>query len=220
MTKRGLLFGAVSGVIAPALLLLVLIGVTLGELSFLRDVGWSAVRRTEVEWPSLLALGRLGWLVVSAFVVCGLLGILFAAALARSVPTTAARVGARLLGLVSIALAAVAFKADRPGTPTSWHGLIHNGVYPVIPAASVAAAALLGYGLWNAPRWRAQALAALATLVVVVVALALTNVAAIAQLARYFLFAALLIWLEMLAVAVLRVVREVDAASKAGRSEP
>jgi hypothetical protein len=208
LTRRPTVFvGALAGVIAPALLVLVLAVVTLVELSFLHRLGWSAVRRTRVEWPSLLALGGVGWLVVVAFVVCGVLGIVFALALARSMPTTSAHLGAWLLALVSAALAVVAFKADKPGAQTSWHGRIHNDAYPVIPLASVGAAALLAYGLWRSPRWRIHALAALATLSVVVVALALTNITAIAQLARYFLFGSLLVWLETLAIALLRVAR-------------
>jgi hypothetical protein len=207
MSRRVLWFGAGAGVLAPPLLVVALVVATVAEWSFLRAIGWSALERSAVEWPSVLALGRVAWLVVAAFVACGALGLAFAVALACELPTRAARVGAGFLGLVSTTLVVVALRADRPDAPPSWHGRIHNDVYPLIPAASVAAAALLAYGLWRVSAWRGQARLALAALLVIVPALALTNVSPVAQLARYFLFGALLLWLEGLAVALSRVAR-------------
>ncbi len=207
MSRRVLSFGAGAGVLAPPLLVAALVVATVAEWSFLRSIGWSALERSAVEWPSVLALGRVGWLVVAVFVVCGALGLAFAVVLACELPTRAARVGAGLLGLVSSALIVVAFKADRPGAASTWHGRVHNDVYPLIPSASVAAATLLAYGLWHVSAWRGQARLALATLLVIVPALVLTNMSPVAQLARYVLFGALLLWLEGLAVALFRVAR-------------
>lgn len=205
--RRNLILGALAGVLAPLVLVVVLVVVTAAERPYLDRIGWSAIHRTAVEWPSLLALGHLGWLVVATFIVCGCLGFFFALSLARSMPTTSARLGAWFLALVSLALAGVAFKADPPGSPASWHGRIHNDVYPIIPAASIGAAALLAFGLRRLPRWGIHGRLALMALCVIALALALTNIADIAQLARYFLFGALLVWLETLALALLTLAR-------------
>jgi hypothetical membrane protein len=199
--------GAVAGAIIPPGLVVVLTTTTAAERSFLDDVGWSAVRRTAVEWPSVLLLSDLGWLVATAFVAAGLLAAVFGFAVAAAAPTRIARLGGLFLVIAAFTLALVALKPDPAGTATSWHGRVHNVAYPVMLAAALAAAGLWAIGLRHVSGWRGQARAAAIAGVIVALATGLTNVAAIAQLARYILFAALLAWVEFLAADLLLVQR-------------
>lgn len=61
--------------LAPAGLALVLLVLSLSERDYLRAIGWSPVRRTRTEWPSVLALGPHGWVLTIAFVAAGVLAV-------------------------------------------------------------------------------------------------------------------------------------------------
>jgi hypothetical protein len=208
-TVRGrLLMGAVAGVIAPALFALTVLTVTLADWSFLSSYGWSAVHRTPVEWPSVLMLGPRRWVVIGAFLACGLLGIAFAAALQTIAPTRRARIGALFIGLLSVALCLEAFPPDHaPATTASWHDTIHGWAYPLIPLASVGATASLAWGLRGVRGWDTLVPLSLVTLAVITPAIAVTAGDELAQLARYFFFGPLTVWLEALALIALRNVR-------------
>jgi hypothetical protein len=204
------LSGGVAGAVAPPLLVIVLVAATAAEWPFLRENGWSVWRRTEVGWPSILAAGGGVWAVAVsvAFAVCGILACVFALSLFRAMSTPPSRVGAFLLAVVAGALVLVAVPADPPNVgERSWHAQIHDVVYPIIPVGSIIAAALLAWGLARQPGWRPQARLSLAVLLVSVPSFFLTGVDAVGQLARYVLFGALLVWLELLAVALLRSLR-------------
>jgi hypothetical protein len=202
--NRADVLGTAAGVVAPVLFAAVAVGLTFHERAFLDGSGWSPVHRAPVEWPSLLALGPDGWLMSATFVACGVLGLLFARAVARRLP--AAVPGAALVAVVSIAVALEAFKADKPmrSGGASWHDRIHGGVYPVIPVAAIAAAAFLARSLWLRASDRRLARLSLGTAVVMSVGGIASLEGGIAQLARYVLFAALLVWLEALALTVAR----------------
>jgi Protein of unknown function (DUF998) len=209
--------GAAAGLFASALLAAVFVGLTVYQADHLRAMGWSAVHRSKVEWPSLLELGPAGWIEVVVFILIGPLGLLFALALFRSLRTKASRAGAALLGLMSLAVPFMAFEPDVPAHlgAQSWHSAIHNGVYPVIPASALLAGVCLAVGLRNEPGWRSQASVAAGFLAIAVVSLAVAEVAAVAQLARYFFFGALLAWMILLTVVMLRMVRN-DRSPRGG----
>jgi hypothetical protein len=200
--------GAAAGLLASALLASLFAGLTVYQSQHLRAVGWSAVHRTKVEWPSLLELGPAGWIEVAAFILVGPLGLLFALALFRNLQTKAARAGAVMLGLMSLAIPFMAFKPDAPTHlgAQSWHSAIHNSVYPVIPASALLAGVFLAIGMPKEPGWRSQGFVALGFLAVAVTSLAVAEVAAVAQLARYFFFGSLLAWLVVLSLVMLRMV--------------
>lgn len=201
--------GAAAALLASALLGSVFLGLTVYQAPHLEAAGWSAVHRTKVEWPSLLELGPGGWIEVAAFILVGPLGLLFALALYRNLQQGLTRAGAAMLGLMSLAVPFMAFKPDAPAHlgVQSWHSAIHNGVYPVIPASAFAAGVCLALGLRNEPRWRPQASVSVGFLAVAVASLGVAEVTAVAQLARYFFFGALLAWIAALALVTLRVVR-------------
>lgn len=157
----------------------------------------------------MLALGPYGWVETTALVVCGVLGVGFGLALCAEMPTSLARLGAALVAVVALAVVFTAFTVDAPGDPTaSWHDRIHNGVYPLIPFASVAAAACLAGGLRRDQRWRLAATMSPVVACCLGVALGLSFIDAIAQLARYLLFVPLLVWIALLAQRLLVISRE------------
>jgi hypothetical protein len=202
-------WSALAGVLSPLVLAGTLLVATAVEWSFLRELGWSVAKQNEVGWPSILELGRIGWVVSGTFVVTGLMGLAFAASLYRVLPVRSARAAALLIGVASAALTLVAFNPDPPGTPQeSWHAEIHGRAYPVIPLACISAAAILAWSLWDKRNWSHQARISLAAVVVLAPAFLLTGVDAVGQLARYTLFGTLLLWLELLALALLRVLRD------------
>lgn len=118
----------------------------------LRHDGYSVAR----DPVSSLALGPPGWLQITNFVVCGLLTLLFALGLRRSlqpgpgsrtVPLLVAIWGAGLIG-------AGAFLTDPLDGPVTWHGQLHDLAFS-LPAfvaltAAMPAAALARRSAWFA----------------------------------------------------------------------
>jgi hypothetical protein len=114
-----------------------------------------------------------------------------------------------LLAVVGASLVVVALPPDLADAGIrSWHGRVHNYVYPLIPLGSMAAAALLVVAPLRGTRWEVQGVLALAALCLLVPSFLLTGVGAIGQLARYVLFGTLMIWLDLIALALLGAVRE------------
>jgi hypothetical protein len=208
------------GGLAPALFLVVLVVLTVAERDFLRRAGWSAVHRTPVEWPSLLALGHYGWVMITTFVIGGICGVALATAMWSVAVAGGERVVAAFVALMSVAIALEAFRPDSPQSTgaASWHDAIHSGVFPAIPIASLAAAAAAIYtGRRAAPPLIGVAGGA-ALLGAMVVGLGLTNVDSIAQLARYLYFGALLAWIELIALGTLARSREASPVPTRRRS--
>jgi hypothetical protein len=206
---------SIAGGLAPPLFLIVLVVLTVAERDFLRRVGWSAVHRTPVEWPSLLALGHYGWVMITTFVICGIGGVALATAMWRVAVAGGERVVAALVALMSVAIALEAFRPDSPQSTgaSSWHDAIHNGVFPAIPIASLAAAAAaIHTGRRAAPPLIGVA-GGVALLGAMIVGVALTSVDVIAQLARYVYFGALLTWIELVALGTLARSQEASLGS-------
>ena len=198
---------ALAGVLAPILFATVVAVLTVVEYDFARDLGWHPIRRTAAGWPSLLALGDLGWLLTATLVLCGLLGVAFAVGLYRGTKGSPwSTVGAAALAVLAVAVGLEAFTTDPPGSlarPT-WHGEIHDAAYPVVVVSALAAPAFLAVGLARDPRWRSYAVYSLATAVVLLAALVLQVERSYAQLLEYPFFGALLLWLELLALRLLQ----------------
>jgi Protein of unknown function (DUF998) len=212
--------GVGAGLLAPPLFLAVIVGLTVRQASFLDASRWSAIHRSKVQWPSLLALGPSGWLMVTTFVLCGAMAVAFGGALAVAVPTLMARVGAVLICAIGVALCFVAFKADPPewaGEP-SWHDQIHNAAYPIIPLFGILSALLLSAGLWRESEWVTASRISACAAGAIASGLVLTGVDSIAQLARYFLFGFLLLWIEFLALTCRRVQRRARQGTGAATS--
>lgn len=191
-----------AGLAAAALLAVVFVVLSLVERGFLARVGWSSIRRTSVEWPSLLERGPHGWVLQVAFVIGGMFGLVFSAALWSRATSRKERVGPLGLGVLSAAVSCMAFPPNLPASPVRWTNVVHNTVYPIIPVAALVAAFALVSDR-RAGRGRQRVSSAL-FLALSFVALGLTFVSAIAQVARSAFFAALLLWIAYLAWVELR----------------
>lgn len=108
----------------------------------IEDGGW-------VSWPSSLALGGLaGVPMIAAFLWLGGCYAVFALGALRPAAVSTLAVTGYLITAGGDTL--LAFPTDAPGTPTSWHGMLHvTGVVVATVGTLVAA-----YGLLRATRGR------------------------------------------------------------------
>ncbi len=198
---------ALAGVLAPILFAVVVLVLSVVEYDFARDLGWHPVRRTAAGWPSLLALGDVGWLLTATLACCGVLGVAFAVGLYGCTKGSGwSGVGAATLAVLAVAVGLEAFTTDPPGSlaRTTWHGEIHAHAYPVVVVAALAAPVFLAVGLARDPRWRRYAAYSLAAACVLLTTLVLQVERSYAQLLEYPFFATLVLWLELLALRLLR----------------
>ena len=94
--------GGLAGIIGPGLFGSVLIVLTLLEDDFMRSLGWSPLSLSTTEWPSGLALREYGYIMSAAFLVNGIMVVLFGLGLWKALPpTTTPRVATALLILNS-----------------------------------------------------------------------------------------------------------------------
>ena len=198
-----------AGLAAPVLWSVGVLAATVHEHAYLDSIGWSAIHRSPVEWPSVLMIGPDGWLVSALFVACGILALVFVIALSRvareSVPTTVTLT----LILLGLAVSFVALPPDAPAaTDLSWHGRMHNWTYPAIPLLAILGQLRLAAGWGDRQRLR-RSLAALSLLLlpISIGGLVASNIAAVAQLGRYFLFGSIACWLAGLSLIVADVSR-------------
>ena len=200
-TKKIIIPAALVGMVGPVLFGVVLLALSVLEYNFMLSIGWRPLADPADAWPSGLALGPYGALQVANFVVSGLLLAFFAPGL--HLGTTARHsspLGPALLFVAGIAMALLGFETDpmqRLGS-RSTHGLIHDAAFVVFVLAFIAAL----FALWRRfrvnPRWRGHARYTLATGVVAVSLLPLPGVA------YYVFILALLAWIEVTAIRLLR----------------
>ena len=198
---------ALAGVVAPILLAAVVAVLTVAEYEFARDLGWHPIRRTAAGWPSVLALGDLGWLLTATLACCGVLGVAFAWGLYRCTRRSPwSTLGAATLAVLAVAVGLEAFTTDPPGSSAapSWHGDIHDTVYPAVVVSALAAPVFLAAGFASDPAWRSYAAYSAATAVTLLATLVLQVEESYAQLLEYPFFGALLLWLELLALRLLQ----------------
>jgi hypothetical protein len=166
---------ALGGLVGPWLWTLVVVLLTVVEYDELRAFGWTPGQDHGVNYPSSLALGRLGWLQMANFALFGVATIALAAALYRVVrPRPLARVAPMLLGVAGVGLVLSAFPTDHgpPDAPTTWHGALHGLAFAVTFVPLLLAFLFLAAAFRGDPRWRgydwlgpAVALGAVASLV-------------------------------------------------------
>lgn len=189
---------AVAGAVGPALFAAVLVALTAIQYDFMLGIGWRPLEDPGGGWPSGLALGPHGWAMDAAFVLSGLLLMVFAAGLHHAM-RGGSKAGPALLFLSGVAMALLAFEADpiRRTGPRSWPGLVHDAAFVVFAVALLLALLALWGRMRGDPGWRRHASYTLATAVVCAACLALSGVA-------YYLFiAAALVWIEATAIKLL-----------------
>ena len=124
------------------------------EWDFLHGLAWTVVHAHDVNYPSSLARGDLGWVQSLNFAVLGLLTVLFARGLRTQfvrrrpgVVASGAFGAAALGGLLSV------FPTDLPGEPATWHGLLHGVGFVLLMLGNLVAFVAAGLALRGAPGW-------------------------------------------------------------------
>jgi hypothetical protein len=176
-----------------------LAALTLLQRHYLDTVGWSPLRRTAVEWPSLLALGPHGLALTVALVVAGALGVCVSRGLHRAAITGSLRTAAWFFLAMNIGVIAVAFSADAPGHPTSWHGEIHNAAYPCLLVAAIVSIVLIATTRTADDRWQSLRAGSIAILPIMLAGIGAAFIEPVAQLGRYFSVGGLLAWSALVA---------------------
>jgi hypothetical protein len=155
--------GAFAGLIAGPLFLTAVAVNTWASLDFLRGHGWQLIGGEDIPWPSSLAAGPYGWVQIAAFLLAGILTLLFGLALRRALPARRwSTVAAVLVIVAGAAIAASAFPVDSTmidtGNPSTWHGWIHGIAFlvalPSILLAPIATAVAMRHDArWHGLGW-------------------------------------------------------------------
>ncbi len=180
-------------------------GLTLAQYSFLRGLRWHPLYAPTTDWPSGLALGPYGWLMVVTFVGSGLLLAIFAVGLHAAIGGgSERRSGAALLVVAGIAMMLLGFKIDPTygDTPRTLHGAVHDAAFGVLGLSLVAALVVLSRQFARHPDWRGHARYTLVTGLLVAPAFALKG------LLFYLFLANTLAWIEITAMRLRRIGRD------------
>ncbi len=196
--------GAAAGIIGPALFAAVVLTLTLAQYPFMRSLGWDPILRPTFDWPSGLALGPLGWIMTTAFLVCGLLMSLFAWGLRGQLGDNAGQIGTIIMTWAGVAMMGLAFTTDRVITPLpiSWHSRLHDISFMALGLMIIPAMILLAISFQRYERWKR-----LSAITWVTFALAMPTFA-IKGPVFYAFLAAMLAWNEMTAIRLWRRTQE------------
>lgn len=183
--------------LGPLLLGGVIIVLTFVEYDFLRTLRWHPLYATTIDWPSGLSLGPYGWVMISAFILSGLLLAGFALGLYKELAADAgAKRATVLLFSAALAMLLLGFKTDPTyrTTPHTIHGLLHDGAFVLLGLTLLPAMFLLAHIFRRNPRWRDHARYTLITVLVIAPAFALKGIA------FYVFLAGVLAWFEITAI--------------------
>jgi hypothetical protein len=196
MSKRKRIrLAALAGIFGPFVLGSVIAVLTIVEREFMLSIGWRL--DAPLDWPSGLALGPYGWIMTVAFLLCGLLIILFASGLRLSLPSIRlASISIWLLVLAGVGMLGLISPTDRTlqTTPRTWHGILHDASFVVIGLTLMPAMILLGFVFRRDERWKNLAVYTWMT-----VALAIPTFW-MKGFAFYVFLLAILVWCEVIAI--------------------
>ncbi len=196
---------ALAGICGPIVFGFTLAALTLVKYDFLRSLGWNPLTAPTFDWPSGLALGPFGWITTSVFIISGGLVILFALGLFPALPVSpVSRAACLLLGLSGLALMGLAFTTDPTlrSTPATWHGRLHDVSFVLLGLTLLPSMLLLGISFRRDPRWKNLSLYTFLTLALVFPSFWLKG------FAFYIFLAAILAWMEVVAIRLLKIVLE------------
>jgi hypothetical protein len=148
---------ALGGIVGPWLWAAIVGLLTVLEYDTLVGFGWTPREANGVQYPSSLALGPLGWVMMANFAVLGLLIIGLAVGLYREArPRLRARIGPVLLASAGFGEILSLFPTDHGPqiAPTTWHGLIHSIGFAIFFFSAVLSFVFLTASLWGDSRWR------------------------------------------------------------------
>jgi Protein of unknown function (DUF998) len=170
--------GAVAGLIAGPIFLTAVAVNTWASLDFLRGLGWQLIGGKDIPWPSSLAVGPYGWVQIAAFLVAGVLTLVFGVGLRRALPAGRwSTVAATLVIVAGAAITASASPVDstmiHAGNPSTWHGWIHGVAFLVVLPSILLAPVTTAVAVRHDAQWRGLAglsLAATPTMIACLVA--------------------------------------------------
>jgi hypothetical protein len=199
MTRGLLKAAAACGMCGPALLAVVLAGLSFLERDFMLTLGWNPLTAPTHDWPSGLALGPWGVVMTATFVACGLMLVFFSLGMRQVIPAArAGRAASVLLLLAGLAMISLAFPADptNSAAPPTLHGRIHDAAFVVMGLSMCASLALFAAAFlrW---KWRVDAALSLVTCALVVPSFTVKGIV------FYFFLAAALAWWEAAAFRML-----------------
>lgn len=183
--------------LGPILFASVLTILTFVKYHFLISLGWHPMNDPTFDWPSGLALGKLGWIMTATFIMSGCLMTLFGYRLFLDLKVgTASRLGTFLFACAGIALAMLAFTTDPTirDTPATWHGRLHDLSFVLLGITLFPAMIVLGFAFHNDEKWKSLSLYTWLTLSFAAPAFALKGVA------FYIFLFMILVWNEVAAI--------------------
>ncbi len=194
---------ALAGMIGPLLLGGAIFGLTVLQYQFMRGLRWHPLWAPTTDWPSGLALGPYGALMVLSFLASGGLLAIFAAGLRQALGASSAFGGPTLLMLAGIAMALLAFKIDPSyaGTPRTYHGEIHDLAFGLLGVSLLLGLVALSRQFARDPRWQRHARHTLMTGLLVVPAFIFKG------LLFYLFLANTLLWIELVALQLRQLAR-------------
>jgi hypothetical protein len=196
---------ALAGMIGPLLLGGVIIVLTWLEYAFLLSLRWHPFYATTIDWPSGLSLGPYGWVMISAFILSGLLLACFALGLDWQLQTETGRCRAPLLLLAAaVAMMLLGFKTypTYRTTPHTIPGLLHDAAFVLLGLTLLPAQFLLARCFQERPAWRPYARYTYITVFTIAPAFALKGIA------FYLFLVGVLTWFEIIALHLWTLVRE------------
>jgi hypothetical protein len=200
--SRFMKLAALAGIITPLLFTIVVTGLTIAEADFMRSLGWNPTGPV-IDWPSGLALGPYGWIMIVTFFVCGALMAFFAYGLKFALDD---RLATTLLMMAGFAMMALVFSSDPTigRTQYTWHGFLHDAFFAVLGFTLMPGMLLLGRVFQKNDRWKDLSLYTWGTLALVIPTFWLKGVA------FYVFLSVILIWCEVVALRLWRTQNERD----------
>ena len=148
---------ALGGILGPVLFGSVLIVLTLLEEDFMRRLGWSPFGLSNTDWPSGLALGQYGYIMSAAFLLNGVMVVLFGLGLWKALPPIVmARAATLLMMLAGVAMMGLTFATDASirHLPPTIHGRIHDACFAALGSTLFPSMLIFGRVFRQSPAWR------------------------------------------------------------------
>jgi hypothetical protein len=192
MAKSRLMkLAARTGMVAPLMFAIIVMGLTITEADFMRSIGWEPFGNV-LDWPSGLAMGPYGWLMTINFFVCGAMMAFFAYGLKLALQD---KLATTLMMLAGFAMMGLVFTTDPTHRtyPKTWHGFLHDSFFAVLGVMLMLGMLLLGRVFQKNARWKDLSVYTWFTLALVIPTFWLKG------LAFYVFLLAILMWSEIVA---------------------
>ncbi len=146
--------GAIAGWVGASVLGGAIATLTYAEYDFLRGLGWHPILAPTHDWPSGLALGPFGWIMIGAFLASGAAMFLFARAIRLAFASHGRLIGALFSGsaLALLLLAAPTDPTNTTITPTLF-GMLHDAAFVILGLTFFPGLITTAVAAWRDPDW-------------------------------------------------------------------